>query len=771
MKKPVILLLLLACLALASPAFAAADTLSLPAGTQAIESEAFRGCRSLTGVLAIPDGVTEIGAYAFAGCTGLTGVPQIPASVKRIDAHAFDGCTGLSGLLYLSEDVTVASTAFSGCTGLTLTRAEYRVAVVGDSVQPTNGSLDYDAWQAVSAWCSGRGLPCAWYCGDIDAPVLEGFNVIVTVGFLQASNVPAAALRNPSVHYICLDAEINSPAGNVYASLYRMDQAGFMAGYAAVRMGYRSLGFMGGMVTTDVVSCGQGFIRGANAAAQEMGLTGSVTVAYTYTGTFSAGPGVYATADLWYRSGVEVILSCGGGIIDSIQQAASQNGGYIIGTDTDCSASYSRAVTSAMKRVGVTAINALSRLTSGSWSQLGGTNPRLGVISGDPALNHVGLPGQYSGGFTASLHRQMVNKLYTGAWSPSGSVQITVTSGPVTPSINQITAHRDGSVSVTWSAVPGASSYTLGNYQTSMSAQVRARIRGINYRALLIGQVHFPNETCERNRGDCSMMDSMLSSRFTPIGTRYETISTYYDRSNTEILSLVGSTFAGADNDDVSLFFIATHGDSSWTYQEWEQGPGALGCVNSASQVSQLLLYELADKLESVPGEVIVVIESCGSGAAVYDPSHPEQQNSASGLTAAAIANAFPDQNLDRSEDVIYIYDEDGSGQIVQSRIGEFRVPNKFYVLCATRYLQDSWGTEDTPAHNYFTQWLTEGVGTSGRMPADTDRSGVLTLHELFSYISSVGDDRQFGFWGESQQVQVYPTGSSYELFRAEPIY
>ncbi|MBR4501140.1 MAG: BMP family ABC transporter substrate-binding protein [Clostridia bacterium] len=817
MKKPVILLFLLACLALSVHAFAAAGTLSLPAGTQTIESEAFRGCKSLTGVLAIPDGVTEIGAYAFAGCTRLTGVPKIPGSVKRIGAHAFDGCTGLSGLLYLPENVSVASTAFTGCTGLTLTRAEYRVAVVGDSAAPTNGTLHYDAWQAVSAWCSGRGLPCAWYCGDIDTPVLEGFNVIVTVGSLRSSEVRASAMANPSVRYICLDAEMSSPANNVFASLYRMDQAGFMAGYAAVRMGFRSLGFMGGMETDDVVSCGQGFIRGANAAARELGVTGSVTVAYTCTGTFSAGPGVYATADLWYRSGVEVILSCGGGIIDSIRQAAVQNNGHIIGTDSDCSVFFPEAVTSALKRVGVTAVDALSRLISGSWGQLGGTNPRLGVISGDPAANHVGLPGQYSGGFTASLYRQMVNKLCTGTWSPSGSVQITVTSGPASPAaptITQITARRDGSVSITWSAVPGASSYTLyyaeaedgalmsgsripgitethidlsslrfkteylfavtasvGNNETPLSVHARARVRGINYRALLIGQVHYPDETCNRNGGDCDLMYSMLTSRFTPIGTRYRTPSKYIDRSANDVLSLVDSTFAGADNDDVSLFFIATHGDSVTTYREWEQGPGSLNCVNSARQESWLLLYELADKLDSVPGEVIVVIESCGAGAAVYDPAHPDQQNSASGLTAGAIVNAFPDQKLDRAEDLTYIYDENGNGQIVQSRIGEFRVPDKFYVLCATRYLQDSWGTEDAPAHNYFTQWLTGGVGTSGRMPADSDRNGILTLNELFSYISTVGDRQQFGPNGATQQVQVYPAGSTYELFRAEPIY
>ena len=101
MKKSLILPVLFVCLVLAFPAFAAADALPLPSGTQVIESEAFRGCAGLSGVLAIPDGVTEIGDYAFAGCTGLTGIPRIPDSVRRIGTHAFDGCTGLSGFLCL----------------------------------------------------------------------------------------------------------------------------------------------------------------------------------------------------------------------------------------------------------------------------------------------------------------------------------------------------------------------------------------------------------------------------------------------------------------------------------------------------------------------------------------------------------------------------------------------------------------------------------------------------------------------------------------------
>ncbi len=378
--------------------------------------------------------------------------------------------------------------------------------------------------------------------------------------------------------------------------------------------------------------------------------------------------------------------------------------------------------------------------------------------------------------------------------------------------------YRDGSVDVTWAGIDGASDYTLyyaregedfspdmclkgitgttavlkglefrtdyvlvvtatvGGVETGMSSAVHFTTRGIVYRALLIGEVHFDgNEVCNRNEGDCDLMYGMLTSRFTPIGTQYETPAKYTDKSADEILSLIGSTFADANEDDVSLFFIATHGDSETTYEDWEEATGSLYCTDSAQEGSWLDMGVLAEALGNVPGEVIVVLESCGSGAAVYDPEHPEEQNSVSrGPSASDMVSAFPAETLILTDADRYVYDEEGNGQPVQGRIGEFRVADKFYVLCASRYLQESWGTEgdgttDT-AHNYFTLWLTEGVGTYGSIPADSDGDGILTLSELFGYISNVGDDHIFVDY-QTQQVQVYPTGSDYALFMTAPLY
>ena len=98
---------------------------------------------------------------------------------------------------------------------------------------------------------------------------------------------------------------------------------------------------------------------------------------------------------------------------------------------------------------------------------------------------------------------------------------------------------------------------------------------------------------------------------------------------------------------------------------------------------------------------------------------------------------------------------------------GELRVENKFYVLTASRYLEESWGTEKGP-YNYFTKWLTDGIGTSGSMAADANANGEATLSELFNYVAKRGNDYPFEYDGTTyyQHVQVYPKDSDYGLFR-----
>lgn len=298
------------------------------------------------------------------------------------------------------------------------------------------------------------------------------------------------------------------------------------------------------------------------------------------------------------------------------------------------------------------------------------------------------------------------------------------------------------------------------------------------YRALLIGEVEFETDyDALRNAGDLLAMKKMLKSVKGPTGGTY-TITVKKNLSASQVLRAISSTFADADDDDVSLFFIATHGDVS----ETGGGAGALQMSSGAN----LRMKTLANALKAVPGKVIVLLESCGAGAAVSANTGNVSNSSSDRKTRyekakarikafdAAVVRAFSDADTGVKEAVEVA--GTGSGGI-QSNTLEFRVSNKFYVLTASRYQELSWGWEGGTAedsYNYFTRWLTEGIGITRRydgsgfnvsasMPADTNNNGRTTLDELYRYISDVGDNYPLN--GNYQHVQVYPANSKYVLF------
>ena len=335
-------------------------------------------------------------------------------------------------------------------------------------------------------------------------------------------------------------------------------------------------------------------------------------------------------------------------------------------------------------------------------------------------------------------------------WSSSNNGVATVSAA------GKVTAVAAGTATIT--------ARTFNNKKATCKVTVKSGTSGETvYRALLIGEENFSGQSvCTRNRGDVTAMTNMLNSITGPAGGSFSIIKKY-DLSASQVLSAVKNAFSGADDDDVSLFFIATHGDVDYTGDY----AGALAMSPSGS----LLLKDLANALNAVPGKVIVVLESCGAGAAVY-PNGGNSNND-----GKALYEDIKRRATQFDEAVIRAFSGADPGIVVtlqpndvQANTGEFRVDNKFYVLTASRYQELSWGMEtgkSETSYNYFTLWLTQGIGTSGAMPADANSNNQTTLDELYRYISKVGDDYQFRTDGGVyyQHVQVYPADSDYVLF------
>ncbi|MDR0312398.1 MAG: BMP family ABC transporter substrate-binding protein [Treponema sp.] len=254
----------------------------------------------------------------------------------------------------------------------------FDLALITDLGTIDDKSFNQGAWEGLVQYATEKNIshryyqPAAQsdddYLNAIDLAVRGGAKVIVTPGFLFESPIFIAQDRYPNVNFILLDGEPHSADYSTFRTnrntvgiLYAEDQAGFLAGYAVVKDGYRSLGFMGGMAVPAVVRFGYGFVQGAEYAAAELGLAaGSITINYHYTGAFAATPEAQTMAASWFNSGLEVIFACGGALGNSVMAAAEQTGKKVIGVDVDQSIESSTVITSAMKGLQASVYSAIT---------------------------------------------------------------------------------------------------------------------------------------------------------------------------------------------------------------------------------------------------------------------------------------------------------------------------------------------------------------------------------------------------------------------------
>ena len=325
-----------------------------------------------------------------------------------------------------------------------------KVAMITDSGDINDQSFNQTTYEASKAFCEANGLSFKYFkpAGDstearvasVEQAVQEGFNVIVMPGYAFGATVAEVAEKNEKVTFVALDvsqgdlgADYTIP-GNVATFVYHEELSGFMAGYAAVKEGYKKLGFLGGMAVPAVIRFGYGFVQGANAAAVDMNIANDVTVNYVYGGLFKGDAAITAVMDTWYsEKDVEVVFACGGGIFTSACEAATKAGvnGKVIGVDTDQSyiinGKYGAGlcITSAMKGLAPTVNTILTDIFAGKWENYAGKINKLGMVSGtDASLNYVQLPTDTWSmtNFTKADYATLVGKIFDGTITISDAI-------------------------------------------------------------------------------------------------------------------------------------------------------------------------------------------------------------------------------------------------------------------------------------------------------------------------------------------------------------
>ena len=348
--------------------------------------------------------------------------------------------------------------------------SEYRVAMITDYGDITDQSFNQTTYEACKAFCEENSIDFTYYkpAGDntpdriamVEKAVDEGYNVIVMPGFAFAGTISGTQDQYPDVKFIALDVseyditssfyktdangnvtdELLDPnnephiASNVYSAVYQEELCGYMAGYAAVKLGYTKLGFLGGMAVPAVQRYGYGFVQGCDAAAAELNTT--VDVKYAYGNQFFGDADITAAMDTWYGSGTEVVFACGGGIFTSAVDAAKKvEGAKVIGVDVDQAgviADYSETegmtVTSAMKGLASTVKTMLTEtILNNNWDKYAGKVETLGLVSGDdPEANYVQIPMESTqwadGKFTQDDYKALVKAMFDGTVKVSSDI-------------------------------------------------------------------------------------------------------------------------------------------------------------------------------------------------------------------------------------------------------------------------------------------------------------------------------------------------------------
>ncbi|MBQ0133523.1 MAG: BMP family ABC transporter substrate-binding protein [Clostridiales bacterium] len=321
--------------------------------------------------------------------------------------------------------------------------AAMAVAMITDYGDITDQSFNQTTYEACKAFCEENAIEFKYYkpasdsdddrIAMIDMAIDEGFNVVVMPGYAFAPAIKATAEEYPEVTFIALDVsefdlgyEGAIPA-NLYSAVYQEELCGYMAGYAAVKLGYEKLGFLGGMAVPAVVRYGFGFVQGADAAAAELDKT--IEMNYAYGNQFFGDADITAAMDTWYEAGTQVVFACGGGIYSSAAEAAAKVDGKVIGVDVDQSfnidATYGEGmtVTSAMKGLAATVKTLLTAVQDGTFE--GGQVATLGLVSENPEENYVQIPmtTQFAEGFTAEDYAALVAAMFNGEITVSDAIE------------------------------------------------------------------------------------------------------------------------------------------------------------------------------------------------------------------------------------------------------------------------------------------------------------------------------------------------------------
>ncbi|MBQ9828243.1 MAG: BMP family ABC transporter substrate-binding protein [Lachnospiraceae bacterium] len=308
---------------------------------------------------------------------------------------------------------------------------KYEIGIVTDVGQLMDKGFNQGTYEGAKEYAEANGLTYKYYqpangadasdndrIAAMNQAINNGAKVIVTPGFLQATALETVAKEHPEVKFVFVDGWAIG-LDNVTAIVYKEQESGYLAGYAVVKEGYTKLAFTGGGggANPAVNRYGYGFVQGADAAAQEMGVKIEITYSYKFGDAFSASTELQTQIAGWYAAGTQVVFSCGGSMFDSVKSAAAEYpDAKIVGVDVDQSGESDRVITSAVKGLNPSVQLVLKEFYDGEWdSKLANQASNLGA-----AEDATGLPTDTWSlkNFSVDEYNELFGKIKDGTLVP-----------------------------------------------------------------------------------------------------------------------------------------------------------------------------------------------------------------------------------------------------------------------------------------------------------------------------------------------------------------
>jgi basic membrane protein A len=285
---------------------------------------------------------------------------------------------------------------------------KYEIAMITDKGDIDDKSFNQGTWEGIVEYAEANNKTHKYYkplevsdsayLDAIDLAVAGGAKIIVTPGFLFEIAVWTAQTKHPTVKFVLIDGAPHSGnwapdiKENTLSIFFKEHESAFLAGYAAVKDGFTSLGFFGGMAVPAVKRFGVGFVAGAYLAAKEMNVTITFPATrYHYFGDFAPSDEFKNMAASWYADGTQIVHVAAGGAGNSVMAAAQEAVGskWVVGVDVDQKDQSLKIITSAMKGLAAAVQVALEDFYADEF--VGGRSITLGA-----AEDGVGLPHDFS---------------------------------------------------------------------------------------------------------------------------------------------------------------------------------------------------------------------------------------------------------------------------------------------------------------------------------------------------------------------------------------